>query len=154
MLAAVCREMDKPALTSFLECIGFSPRLAQRVSILNEEARRFDETGFRKDSEIRQSAVRLETDSITMLTRLLATASDGEEPSRQLLSAATALGVESQAPAPLLSGRDLMNRGISPGPEMGLLLKAAFNAQLDGAFKTKEEGFLWLSSLKSSSSVV
>jgi tRNA nucleotidyltransferase (CCA-adding enzyme) len=53
---------------------------------------------------------------------------------------ARALGVEHQAPAPLLLGRHLLELGVRPGPEMGKLLKQVYERQLDGEVKTVEEG--------------
>ena len=41
---------------------------------------------------------------------------------------------------PLIMGRDLLSLGLSPGVEMGKQLKKIYELQLDGAFKTKEEG--------------
>ena len=52
--------------------------------------------------------------------------------------------VENTRPGPLLLGRHLIDRGIAPGPEMGRLLKAAYEAQLDGAFDDLEGALAWL----------
>jgi tRNA nucleotidyltransferase (CCA-adding enzyme) len=42
-------------------------------------------------------------------------------------------------PPPLLRGRDLLALGLSPGPEVGRLLRAVYERQLDGAVTTPEE---------------
>ena len=39
----------------------------------------------------------------------------------------------------------LIERGMNPGPEMGPILKAAFEAQLEGAFSDLEGALRWLS---------
>ena len=49
-----------------------------------------------------------------------------------------------QGPRPILLGRHLIARGIQPGPRMGQILKMAYEAQLDGAFSTPEDGVRWL----------
>jgi len=49
-----------------------------------------------------------------------------------------------KAPKPLVQGKDLEGLGIEPGPKMGEWLDRAFDAQLDGAFTTREEGVDWL----------
>lgn len=49
---------------------------------------------------------------------------------------ARALGVEHRAPAPLLMGRHLLELGVPPGPDMGALLKAIYEQQLDGTIAT------------------
>lgn len=52
--------------------------------------------------------------------------------------------VENARPGPLLLGRHLIEQGMTPGPEMGRLLKAAYEAQLDGAFDDLEGALAWL----------
>ena len=46
---------------------------------------------------------------------------------------ARSLGVEHKPPAPILLGRHLIDLGVNPGPEMGRILKAIYELQLDGA---------------------
>jgi len=55
------------------------------------------------------------------------------------LERAQSLGVEHRAPGPILLGRHLMELGVKPGPRMGEILKAVFEAQLDGTITTLEE---------------
>jgi tRNA nucleotidyltransferase (CCA-adding enzyme) len=55
------------------------------------------------------------------------------------LERARRLGVEHAPPAPLLKGRDLLALGMSPGPEMGRILKAVYEQQLDGAIETLDQ---------------
>jgi tRNA nucleotidyltransferase (CCA-adding enzyme) len=56
------------------------------------------------------------------------------------LERATALGVEHDAPAPLVLGRHLIPLGVTPGPRMGELLKTLYERQLDGEIRTVEDG--------------
>jgi tRNA nucleotidyltransferase (CCA-adding enzyme) len=56
------------------------------------------------------------------------------------LDRARALGVEHQAPPPLVLGRHLIDLGVAPGPEMGRLLKQIYERQLDGEITTIEDG--------------
>ena len=49
-----------------------------------------------------------------------------------------ALQVERRPPAPLLLGRDLLALGLKPGPEVGRLLQALYERQLDGALPDRE----------------
>ena len=56
------------------------------------------------------------------------------------LERARALGVEHQAPAPLVLGRHLLDLGVAPDPRMGELLKQIYERQLDGEVRTLEEG--------------
>jgi tRNA nucleotidyltransferase (CCA-adding enzyme) len=48
---------------------------------------------------------------------------------------ARALGVEHQAPAPMLLGRHVLELGVPPGPRVGEVLKAVYEKQLDGEVK-------------------
>ncbi len=47
-------------------------------------------------------------------------------------------------PKPLLDGRQLMEKGIKPGPMMGSILKECQDLQLEGALKSKEQALEWL----------
>lgn len=51
-----------------------------------------------------------------------------------LAAAAERLRVAAEAPKPILQGRHLIALGHRPSPQFGVWLKAAFEAQLDGAF--------------------
>jgi tRNA nucleotidyltransferase (CCA-adding enzyme) len=48
------------------------------------------------------------------------------------LDRARELGVEHQAPAPLLLGRHLLALGLQPGPRVGEILRQVYEKQLDG----------------------
>ncbi|MEZ5418270.1 MAG: HD domain-containing protein [Vicinamibacterales bacterium] len=52
------------------------------------------------------------------------------------LERARALGVEHEAPRPILLGRHLLALGVAPGPRMGGILRAVYERQLDGAVTT------------------
>lgn len=52
---------------------------------------------------------------------------------------ARALGVEHAPPAPLLLGRHVLALGVAPGPEVGRILRAVYERQLDGAVVTLDE---------------
>ena len=47
-------------------------------------------------------------------------------------------------PKPLVGGRDLLDMGVRPGPEVGHWLRAAEDARLEGLFSTREEALQWL----------
>jgi tRNA nucleotidyltransferase (CCA-adding enzyme) len=48
------------------------------------------------------------------------------------LERARSLGVEHRPPPPILLGRHLIELGVEPGPEMGKILRAVYELQLDG----------------------
>jgi tRNA nucleotidyltransferase (CCA-adding enzyme) len=49
------------------------------------------------------------------------------------------LEVAERAPDPLLLGRHVLELGVSPGPEVGRIVRAVYERQLDGAVRTREE---------------
>jgi tRNA nucleotidyltransferase (CCA-adding enzyme) len=49
------------------------------------------------------------------------------------------LGVAREPPAGLLRGRDVVELGVPPGPEVGRIVRAVYELQLDGAVRTPEE---------------
>jgi tRNA nucleotidyltransferase (CCA-adding enzyme) len=56
------------------------------------------------------------------------------------LERARELGVQHAPPEPIVKGRHLLALGLSPGPEVGRVLKQVYERQLDGAIATLEEG--------------
>jgi tRNA nucleotidyltransferase (CCA-adding enzyme) len=56
------------------------------------------------------------------------------------LRRARELGVEHEAPPPLLKGRHLLELGVSPGPRVGEILRQVYERQLDGEVDSLERG--------------
>ena len=54
---------------------------------------------------------------------------------------ARALGVEHEAPKPLVLGRHLLQLGMTPGPAIGQVLKEVYERQLDGTVTTFDDAF-------------
>ena len=69
------------------------------------------------------------------------------EPLLWLAEQAERLRVADSAPKPIVQGRDLIALGMKPGVEFGRLLKAAYEAQLDGKFADLEGGVEYVRSL-------
>ena len=63
-----------------------------------------------------------------------------------LLAEAERMDVRDEAPRPLLMGKHLLKLGMSPGPEMGKILKLAFEKQLNGDLQTNDEAISWAKS--------
>ena len=62
------------------------------------------------------------------------------EPLQWLAEQAERLRVADSAPKPIVQGRDLIALGMKPGVEFGKILKAAYEAQLDGKFNDLKGG--------------
>jgi poly(A) polymerase len=79
------------------------------------------------------------------LHRLDCTASHGKldnyEFARQALET---FGEDGLRPAPLVTGKSLIEDGFRAGPSFSKIIEAAEAAQLEGAFDTKEAGMEWV----------
>jgi len=60
------------------------------------------------------------------------------------LDRAVHLGIGREPLPVLLKGRDLNAAGVSPGPEMGALLKHARDAQIEGELVDRQDALIWL----------
>jgi tRNA nucleotidyltransferase (CCA-adding enzyme) len=56
------------------------------------------------------------------------------------LERARQLGVEHEAPRPILLGRHLLAIGVPPGPRMGAILRQVYERQMDGRVTSVDEG--------------
>jgi tRNA nucleotidyltransferase (CCA-adding enzyme) len=59
-----------------------------------------------------------------------------------LIEQAKNLKVEREGPKAILMGRHLVERGVKPGPDMGVTLKRVFELQLDGKITTLDEALV------------
>jgi len=94
------------------------------------------------DGDFRRLAQRVDIDLLYRVAKSCANVdSDGRTAVAEqwFIDRARALGVEHGPPAPLLQGRDLIEAGYEPGPEMGRLLRQAYALQIDGKVVTVEE---------------
>lgn len=109
------------------------------------------------DAKASDSAVRRLAKQVRRIDRLVRVARadhagrppkqfDGFPAGQWLLTRAQQLAVDRQAPLPIVMGRHLLELGVRPGPDMGRLLEDCYEAQLDGAFETLEEGLTYIKS--------
>jgi tRNA nucleotidyltransferase (CCA-adding enzyme) len=143
-------EASIPLATAFLERFRTPQAIVERVLPLvrNHMAHMQEVT----DRTIRRLAKRLEPENIEDLCTVMTADAFGRPPRPQqvpqvvtaLEAKASELQVQSSAPKPILLGRHLLELGMMPGPEMGVLLKQAYDAQLEGQFFTLEEALRWI----------
>jgi len=69
---------------------------------------------------------------------------DGGEKEDWLLEQAAAVNAVDSKPEPILQGRHLVEQGMRPGPDFGKILKAAYEAQLEGVFEDTAGAVAWL----------
>jgi tRNA nucleotidyltransferase (CCA-adding enzyme) len=115
-----------------------------QVFSLIRENRKPEEFNRRREStsdgDIRRLSQRVEIDLLHRVEKAWALGSGQSTAGVDwLIERAAALGVQNGPPSPLLLGRHLVQSGIEPGPEIGKLLRAVYEMQLDGKITTTEE---------------
>lgn len=138
-----------------LDQIGCPPELSARVvALVREHMLHISIRGDVSATLVRRLADRLGQagEQITMLARLTEADNSGRPPQAggmpasmsAIVRAAEHLRVTSAAPVPILLGRHLREIGYSPGPQLGVILRAAREAQLDGAFDHVDGALAWV----------
>jgi len=85
------------------------------------------------DADLRWMSTRAEVE-LTLVVRR----ATGEPGAQNALERADALGVTRAAPQPLVLGRDLVELGCEPGPNLGRVLHVLYASQLDGELTDRE----------------
>ncbi|MBC8163913.1 MAG: HD domain-containing protein, partial [Roseiflexaceae bacterium] len=170
LFAALCHDLGKPATTTIegdnrirsaghaqagiaptkalLTRIGAPQGLIEQVlPLVREHMAHYGQPTART---LRRLAARLVPSTIATWALLVEADHSGRPPhpprapARDFVTHARALDLLDGPPKPILSGRDLLAAGYQQGPTLGLVLRDAYQAQLDGAFATAEEGMDWL----------
>ena len=135
---------------SFLQRIGAPSGIVARVLplVLNHLIHFQSVT----DRAVRRLAKRLEPESIEHLCVLMTADSLGRPPRPPsvpegvalIAQRARELEVRQRPPRLILMGRHLLKLGMTPGPEVGALVNAAYEAQLEGEFSDLAGALRWL----------
>ena len=175
-LACLCHDLGKPATTRFVdgrlrsrghEAAGEGPtrsflaRLTNRRQLVDDVVRlvvdhlkpRQLHGGGAGDAAVRRLAHRVRR--IDRLVRVARADALGRPPLRPeafpdcdwLLERAEALRIKDRAPERIVRGRDLIDRGLPPGPEIGELVERCYRAQLNGEFEGRGAGLRHLDRL-------
>ncbi len=170
MFGALCHDLGKPATTifedghwkspahaiagveptrTFLTRIGMPISLVERVvEMVREHMVHVDFNGSPRS--VRRLLARLKAASITDVMAVIEADHSGRPslpkgmPKEAGAMAEMAAGMGNEV-KPILMGRHLIELGVTPGVGMGKILKAAFEAQLDGIFENIETGREWFS---------
>jgi len=145
-------EAGGPLAESFLNRINAPNAIRERVIPLVTNHLAHLQTD--SDRAVRRLAKRLEPGTIEELIVLITADQFGRPPRpqeisegvRALQTRAGELKLESSAPQPILMGRHLLELGMQPGRDFGILLAAAFEAQLEGKFFDLSQALSWLAS--------
>ena len=143
-----------PAARAFLERIGIKSAIVDQVVPLVEN--HLASSGIGREvtpRAVRRLALRLAPASIQQLLRLIEADYSGRPPlpgglpegAVRIREMAEAQEVAAKPQAPLILGRHVLAYfNDKPGPHIGEVTAAAYEAQLDGAFSTQEEALEWL----------
>lgn len=132
-----------PVARSFLESIGCPSKIIDVVLPLVKEHM----VHCYGEVNLRRLAHRLYPATIQQLLYLIEADHSGRPPLEgglpnicsNWLKIAKEMEIENNKPKPIVLGRHLMEL-MSPGPQMGKVLKRLYERQLDGEFNTLEEG--------------
>jgi len=139
-----------PLATDFLERIGCPKLIIERNGPLIKHHLDYLNGAARKT--VRKLANNLVPATIQQLIWLIEADHSGRPPlpkrlpemAQKLWKVAQELALEVGKPRPILTGQMLlMHKLVDPGPEMGVVIRASFVAQLDGEFDTKEGALEW-----------
>ena len=175
-LACLCHDLGKPATTRFVdgrlrsrghEAAGEGPtrsflaRLTNRRQLVDDVVRlvvdhlkpRQLHRGGAGEAAVRRLAHRVKR--IDRLVRVARADALGRPPLRPkefpdcdwLLARAEALRIRDRAPERIVQGRDLIDRGVAPGPEIGEVVRECYRAQLNGEFESRDAGLRYLDRL-------
>lgn len=153
-------EAGGPLTEAFLTRIQAPPALIARViPLVIDHLAHLQEASARG---VRRLATRLAPATLAELATVITADAFGRPPKPRIEPAglvrlraqAEQLTLTSQAPRPLLLGRHLIERGLSPGPQFSRILTAAFEAQLDGDFQDLDGARQWLDRMGDRKSVV
>jgi len=142
-----CKEGVKHC-ESFLARIGAPATLhAHLVPLVKEHLTHMHSAP--SERAVRRLAHRLEPADIELWEALVEADASGRSPlppSRPALpwlEMAQAMQHHQGKPEPIVTGRMLMALGVRPGPEMGKIIQAAFEAQLDGDIHDEASALAW-----------
>jgi len=175
LLATLCHDLGKVKASKKIEgkisAIGHENILEPTISLINrlsdEKALLHDITPLikehlipsqlykqkAKDPAIRRLSTRVNIQDLIILTkadhfgRTTSEAKERKYPAGDwLLKKAQTLKVENEKPEPILLGRHLISEGMKPGLEFKLILKEAYEEQLEGSIKDEKTAVSWLKS--------
>jgi tRNA nucleotidyltransferase (CCA-adding enzyme) len=143
-----------PLARAFLERIGIKPAIVDQVVPLVEN--HLAHSSLRNDvtpRTVRRLALRLAPANITQLIRLIEADHSGRPPlpatlpesAERIRDMAAAQAVATKPQSALILGRHVLPYfDNQPGPHIGEVTRAAYEAQTDSAFSNEEEALEWL----------
>ncbi len=143
-------EVGVPLAESFLNRIDAPNAIVERVLPLVRN--HMAHLQIVTDRAVRRLAKRLEPENIRGLCVVMTADSMGRPPKPpqvprvvvELTAKAQELQVQAGAQKPILMGRHLLELGMNPGKDVGVILHEAYEAQLEGQFFDLPQALQWL----------
>lgn len=128
--------------------LKMSRKDADSVAWLVRRHMTFKDAAKMRESKLKRLFAEENFDRLMALSRADALASTGDLADYDYcLRRKAELSVEEIAPQPFLSGHDLIAMGLAPGPIFRELLDAAYEEQLEGSVRDKEEALEYVKKL-------
>ena len=146
MIGALCHALALPAGERVVRCLGTPNVLSKRILPILDAHAAYTPAESVSDTTLLKLSYTLSPECFETFGRLLKSTWKGRigEPPERLMTRAEALGVLREPAAPIVTGKFLIERGISPGPWMGKMLAAALDAQLNRHIVSNEDAETWL----------
>ena len=123
----------------------FSSDDTQQILALVQNHMRFGDASRMKESTFKKFVRMPKFDEHLALHRLDCLGSFGSLASYEFVQNRVAtMPPEIMRPAPLVTGKDLIEMGLTPGPRFKELLSSAEDAQLEGTLRDREDALGWL----------
>lgn len=181
VLAAICHDLGKanttvfkdgkwrspghdvsgvPLAESFLKSIACPIHIVERVKPLVRWHMAHCRKTFSLKS-VRKLSVNMEPSSIATLLLLIEADMNGRPPlpkglpqsALDLKKVADKLGVVRASLRPVIKGKELIALGLTPNKDFGRIIKAAFEAQIEGKFDNVATGLQWVQNFLKGQSV-
>ncbi len=137
-----------PIAQRLLRRIGAPIKLIEHVAPLIREHMTHMH-GEPTERAVRRLSARLAPVTIEMWEALVESDASGRapmpasRPAKAWLDAAKAQAIHQQIPAALVTGKMLIDLGLEPGPKFSKILRAAYEAQLEGDIHNKKTAVAW-----------
>jgi tRNA nucleotidyltransferase domain 2 putative len=133
-------EVGAEMTAEILRRLRFSNELVDRIVALVADHMKFKDVRHMRTSTLKRFLCLPHFEEHLELHRLDCLASNGHTETYEFVKTRLAEMEETELrPAPLITGRDLIEAGFRPGPGFGRALEAVETAQLDGEVHTREQ---------------
>lgn len=142
-----------PIAKTFLKSIGAPAELIEHVlPLVKDHLAHIDmkEGSDEADRQIRRLSRRLSPSNISMWAKLVECDHSARPPlpvgapAEWIVKRAEELAVQDKKPAEILMGRHLIGLGMKPNKDFGIILKGAYNAQIEGEFSDLDGALAWM----------